>query len=200
MLNFFSVVLNDVYKQCAALLCSCFLFCSSLRVMKMFRSSIEYSLRNSTFNSFTVVPMEVSYKRSAALVFAGFLYRSSLNIESFREFWKTTLANLMLNFSLLLSLMSINNVLLCCSRASFSVSSRNHEVVQIFYTICSAKLSFKSFTIVLMQVSYQPSAVSFFACFLYCSSLNIETPRVSQDHTCKCDAEFFLSGSQWCLL
>ena len=169
-------------------------------VMKMFKSSIEYSLQNSTFNSFTVVPMEVSCKRSAALVFAGFLYRSSLNIESFREFWKTTLANLILNFSLLLSLMSINNVLLCCSRASFSVSSRNHEVVQIFYTICSAKLNFKSFTIVLMQVSYQRSAVSLFACFLYCSSLNIETPRVSQDHTCKCDAEFFLSGSQWCLL
>ena len=116
-------------------------------VMKMFKSSIEYSLQNSTFNSFTVVPMEVSCKRSAALVFAGFLYRSSLNIESFREFWKTTLANLILNFSLLLSLMSINNVLLCCSRASFSVSSRDHEVVQIFYTICSAKLSFKSFTI-----------------------------------------------------
>ena len=86
--------------------------------------------------------MEVSYKRSSALVFAGFLYRSSLNIESFREFWKATLANLILNFSLLLSLMPINNVLLCCSRASFSVSSRNHEVVQIFYTICSAKLSF----------------------------------------------------------
>ena len=31
MLNFFSVVVNDVsYKQCAALLWSCFLFCSSL--------------------------------------------------------------------------------------------------------------------------------------------------------------------------
>ena len=200
MLNFFSVVLNDVsYKQCAALLCSCFLFCSSLshENVQIFYRIFSAKL---SFNSFTVVPMEVSYKRSAALLFACFLYRSSLNIESFREFWKATFANLILNFSLLLSLMSINNVLLCCSRASFSVSSRNHEVVQIFYTICSAKLSFKSFTIVLMQVSYQRSAVSLFACFLYCSSLNIETPRVSQDHTCKCDAEFFLSGSQWCLL
>ena len=131
-----------------------------------------------SFKSFTVVLMDVSYKRSSALVFAGFLYRSSLNTESFREFWKTTLANLMLNFSLLLSLMSpINNVLLCCSRASFSVSSRNHENIQIFYRICSAKLSFNAFTIVLMEVSYRHSAALVFACFLYCSSLNIETLR-----------------------
>ena len=170
-------------------------------VMKMFKSSIEYSLQNSTFNSFTVVPMEVSCKRSAALVFAGFLYRSSLNIESFREFWKTTLANVMLNFfSVVLNDVSYKQcAALLCSCFLFC-SSLSHEVVQIFYTICSAKLSFKSFTIVLMQVSYQRSAVSLFACFLFCSSLNIETPRVSQDHTCKCDAEFFLSGSQWCLL
>ena len=71
----------------------------------------------------------------------------------------------------------INNVLLCCSRASFSVSSRNHETVQIFYRICSAKLSFKSFTIVLMEVSYRHSAALVFACFLYRSSLNTETLR-----------------------
>ena len=129
-----------------------------------------------SFNSFTVIPMEVSYKRSSALVFAGFLYRSSLNIESFREFWKTTLANLMIKFSLWLSLMSpINNVLLCCSRAYFSVSSRNHETVQIFYRICSAKLSFKSFTIVLMEDSYRLSSALVFAGLLYCSSLNVET-------------------------
>ena len=120
-----------------------------------------------SFNSFTVIPMEVSYKRSSALVFASFLYRSSLNIESFREFWKTTLANLMLKFSLWFSLITpINNLLLCCSRASLSVSSRNHENIQIFFRIWSAKLSFKSFTIVLMEVSYRHSAALVFACFL----------------------------------
>ena len=159
------------------LLWSCFLFCSSLshETVQIFYRICSAKL---SFKSFTVVLMDVSYKRSSALVFAGFLYRSSLNTESFREFWKTTLANLMLNFSLLLSLMSpINNVLLCCSRASFSVSSRNHENIQIFYRICSAKLSFNAFTIVLMEVSYRHSAALVFACFLYCSSLNIETLR-----------------------
>ena len=196
MLNFFSVVLNDVsYKQCAALLCSCFLFCSSLSVenVQIFCRICSAKL---SFNSFTVIPMEVSYKRSSALVFAGFLYRSSLNIESFREFWKTTLANLMLKFSLWLSLMSpINNVLLCCSRASFSVSSRNHETVQIFYRICSAKLSFKSFTIVLMEVSYRRSAALVFAGLLYCSSLNVETLWYFKKTTL---ANVMLTFSLWC--
>ena len=166
MLNFFSVVLNDVsYKQCAALLCSCFLFCSSLSLENV---QIFYRICSAklSFNSFTVIPMEVSYKRSSALVFAGFLYRSSLNIESFREFWKTTVANVMLNFSLWFSLIfPINNVLLCFSRAPFSGSSLSRENVQIFYRICSAKLSFKSFTIVLMDVSYKRSAALLFACF-----------------------------------
>ena len=50
------------------------------------------------FKWFTVVVMELSYRHSAALLFAGLLYCSSLNVETFREFRKTTLANLMLNF------------------------------------------------------------------------------------------------------
>ena len=78
----FSVVLNDVaYKQCTALLCSCFLFCSSLSHENV---QIFYRICSAklSFNSFTVVPMEVSYKRSAALLFACFLYCSSLNVET----------------------------------------------------------------------------------------------------------------------
>ena len=141
MLNFFSVVLNDLsYKQCAALLCSCFLFCSSLSVENV---QIFYRICSAklSFNSFTVIPMEVSYMRSSALVFAGFLYRSSLNTESFREFWKTTLANLMLNFSLLLSLMSpINNVLLCFARASYVVQV---SVMRVFK--CSVEYALQNF-------------------------------------------------------
>ena len=132
-------------------------------VMKMFKSSIEYALQNSV----SIHSLLFRWKSPISAALFCFLFRSSLNIESFREFWKTKLANLMLNFSLWFSLMSpINNVLLCCSRASFSVSSFNHEIVEIFYRICSAKLSFKSLTIVLMEVCYRHSAALVFACFL----------------------------------
>ena len=81
-------------------------------------------------------------------------------------------------FSLWFWLMSlINNLLLCFCRASFSGSNLSHEIVQIFYRICSAKLSFNSFTVVPMEVSYKRSAALLFACFLFCSSLKIETLR-----------------------
>ena len=198
MLNFFSVVLNDLsYKQCAALLCLCFLFCSSLSVENV---QIFYRICSAklSFNSFTVIPMEVSYMRSSALVFAGFLYRSSLNTESFREFWKTTLANLMLIFSLWFSLMfPINNLLLCFSPASFSGSSLILESVQIFYRICSANLSSKSFTIVLMEDSYRHSNALVFAGLVYCSSLNVETLWYFKKTTL---ANVMLTFSLWCLM
>ena len=78
------------------------------------------------------------------------------------------------DFFLWFSLMSpINNVLLCWSRASFSVSSFNHEIVEIFYRMCSAKLSFKSFTIVLMEVSYRHSNALVFA-GLYIVQVSLE--------------------------
>ena len=195
MLTFFSVVLNVVsYKQCAALLCSCFLFCSSLSHENV---QIFYRIcfAKLSFKSFTSVLREDSYRHSIALVFAGFLYCSSLKIETLREFRKTTLANLMLKFSLWLSLMSpINNVLLCCSRASFSVSSRNHETVQIFYRICSAKLSFNSFTVVPMEVSYKRSSALVCAGFLYRSSLEIESFREFWKNTL---ANVMLNFSLW---
>ena len=166
-------------------------------VMKMFKSSIEYALQN----SISIHSLLFRWKSPISAALLCFLYRSSLNIESFREFWKTKLANLMLNFSLRFSLMSpINNVLLCWSRASFSVSSFNHEIVEIFYRICSAKLSFKSLTIVLMEVCYRHSAALVFACFLYCSSFNIETLREFRMTTLANVMLIFFSGSDWCLL
>ena len=62
--DFFCVVLIDVsYKQCAALLCSCFLFCSSLshESLQMFGRICSAKL---CCKSFTIVLMEVSYKRT----------------------------------------------------------------------------------------------------------------------------------------
>ena len=74
-----------------------------------------------SFKLITTLPMEVSYGQSAALLFAGLLYCSSLNVETLWEFRNTTRANVMQNFSLWFWLMSpINNLLLCFSRASFS--------------------------------------------------------------------------------
>ena len=56
-----------------------------------------------SFKLITTLPMEVSYRQSAALHFAGLLYCSSLNVETLREFRKTTRANVKLNFSLVLN-------------------------------------------------------------------------------------------------
>ena len=129
-----------------------------------------------SFKSFTIVLMEVSYRHSAALVFACFLYCSSLNIETLREFRMTPLANVMLIFfSLVLNDVSYKQcAALLCSCFIFC-SSLSHKNAQIFYRICSAKLSFNSFTVVQREVSYKISSALLFACFLYCSSLNIET-------------------------
>ena len=122
MLNFFSVVLNDVsYKQCAALLCSCFLFCSSL-VMKMFKSSIEYSLQNSV----SIHSLLFRWKSpiSAALLcfsLASHIVQVSI-LKLFMSFGRLHLQMWYWIFSLWLSMMSpINNVLLCFGRASYFV-------------------------------------------------------------------------------
>ena len=59
--------------------------------------------------------MELSYKRSAALLLACFLYCSSLDFGSLREFRKTTLPILMLNF-FSVDLIDVSSVLwtMCC--------------------------------------------------------------------------------------
>ena len=127
----------------SALLCfsraSCFV---QVSIMKVFKSSIDYALRNFVSNLslvfcwsflsaqrcfafhflpilfkfqsqnflrvsvdcfwrfdselFCVVFTEVSCRHSAALIFMFFLFCSSLNVETFREYRWTTLANLML--------------------------------------------------------------------------------------------------------
>ena len=104
----------------------------------------------------------------------------------------------MLIFSLWFSLMSpINNLLLCFSPASFSGSSLSLESVQIFYRICSANLSSKSFTIVLMEDSYRHSNALVFAGLVYCSSLNVETLWYFKKTTL---ANVMLTFSLWCLM
>ena len=122
------------------LLCSCFLFCSSLshENVQIFYRIFSAKL---SFNSFTVVPMEVSYKRSAALLFACFLYCSSLNIETLFEFRKTTLANVMLNFfSLVLNDVFYKHCAALLWRSLFGWSL-SHEKFQSFCRICMFRKS-----------------------------------------------------------
>ena len=94
-----------------------------------------------SFKLITTLPMEVSYWQSAALLFAGLLYCSSLNVETLREFRKTTRANVKLNFSLWFSMMSpINNVLLWFALASYIVQV---SVMKVFK--CSVDYSLQNF-------------------------------------------------------
>ena len=127
-------------------------------VMKMFNSSEKYVLQN-FFKWFTVV-MELSYRNSAALLFASCLYCSIVNIETRREFRMTTLANVMLTFfSVVLNDVSYKQCSAMLCSCFLFCSSLSHENVQIFYRICSAKLSFNSFTFVPMEVSYKRSSL-----------------------------------------
>ena len=147
-------------------------------VMKMFKSSIEYSLQNSV----SIHSLLFRWKSpiSAALLcfsLASYIVQVSI-FKLFESFGWLHLQMWCWILSLWFSLISpINNLLLCFSRAPFSGSSLSHENVQFFYRICSAKLSFKSFTIVLMEDSYRLSAALLSAGLLYCSNLNIETLR-----------------------
>ena len=94
-----------------------------------------------SFKIITTLPMEVSYRQSAALLFAGSLYCSSLTVETLREFRKTTRANVKLNFSLWFSMMSpINNLLLWFARASYIVQV---SVMKVFK--CSVDYSLQNF-------------------------------------------------------
>ena len=81
------------------LLCFGAPFSVEVSVMKMFKASVEYVCSAKvSFKSFKIVPMEVSDWLSAALLSAGLLYRSNLNIETLRKSKKTRLANVLLNF------------------------------------------------------------------------------------------------------
>ena len=147
-------------------------------VMKMLKSSIEYALQISV----SIHSLLFRWKSpiSAALLcfsLASYIVQVSI-LKLFESFGRLHLQMWCWIFSLWFSLITpISNLLLCFSRASFSGSSLSHENVQIFHRICSAKLSFNSFTVVPVEVSYKRSAALVFACFLYCSSLNIETLR-----------------------
>ena len=141
-------------------------FLVQVSVMKMFKSSIEYALQNSVSNhsrlfwSKTLIGIAMLW-----FSLAYYIVQVSM-LRLFDSLRRLHLQKWCWLFSLWFSMMSpINNVLLCFARASFSGSSLSHENVQVFYRICSAKLSFKSFTIVLMEVSYKRSAALLFACF-----------------------------------
>ena len=161
----------------SALLCF-FRATSSVQVsiMKIFKSSIDYALRN-FFSIISLFFWWMSPIGTALLwFFAGFLFCSSLNIETIWEFRWSALANVMLRF---LSVFNVSSKQ--CSALLFSCylfsSSLNHEGLQIFDRLCSAKLCFKSFTFLLMEVSCLHSASLIFTFFLFCSSLNVETFR-----------------------
>ena len=145
-------------------------------IMKVFKSSMDYALRN--FVSIISLFFWWMSPSGTALLwfFACFLFCSSLNIETIWEFRWTALANVMLRF---LSVFNVSTkqcsaLLLSCYLFSLSL---NHEGLQIFDRLCSSKLCFKYFNFLLMDVSYRHSAALIFTFFLFCSSLNVETFR-----------------------
>ena len=191
----------------SALLCffraSCFV---QVSIMKVFKSSIDYALRNFVSNlSFffwwmSPIGTWMSPIGTALLwFFACFLFCSSLNIETIWEFRWTALANVMLRFLSVFIVSTKQCAALLLSRFLFC-SSLNHEGLQIFDRLCSAKLCFKSFLFLLMDVSYRHMDVSYrHSAALIFRLLSIlfksqcwNFSRVSVDYTCKCNAEISL--------
>ena len=168
-----SLVFNVSTKQCAALLFSCYLFCSSLNheALQIFDRLCSAKL---CFKSFTFLLMDFSYRHSAALI----LRLLSILLKS--QYWNylrvsvdyTCKCNA--EISLVFNVSTKQCAALILSRFLFC-SSLNHEGLQIFDRLCSAKLCFKSFTILLMEVFYRHSAALLFTLFLHCSSFNVET-------------------------
>ena len=147
-------------------------------VMKMFKSSIEYSLQNSV--SIHSLLFRWKSPRSAALLcfsLASYIVQVSI-LKLFESFARPHLQMWCWIFSLWFSMMSSINIVLLCFGAPFSVEA---SVMKMFKAsveyVCSAKVSFKSFTIVPMEVSDRLSAALLSAGLLYCSNLNIETLR-----------------------
>ena len=159
---------------CFAVLVLPFLF-KVVAIMKIFKSSIEYALQNSVSNHSPLFLWK-SLIGTALLWFLLASYNVQVSIlKLLGSFGWLHLIMWCWILSLWFAMISPINNLLCFSRAPFSGSSLSHENVQIFYRICSAKLSFKSFTIVLIEDSYRHSNALVFAGLLYCSSLNVET-------------------------
>ena len=154
-----------------------------------------------SFKLITTLPMEVAYRQSAALLFAGLLYCSSLKVETLREFRKTTRANVTLNFSLWFSMMSpINNVLLWFARASYIVQV---SVMKVFK--CSVDYSLQNFVSNYSLLFWWKSPIS---AALLCFSLAYYIVQVSMLKLFESSGRLhvqmwrwiFLSCSQWCLL
>ena len=177
----------------SALLCfsraSCFV---QVSIMKVFKSSINYALRNFVSN-LSLFFWWISPICTALLwFFACFLFCSSLNIETIWEFRWTAFANVMLRF---LSVFNVSTKQ--CSALLFwcylFCSSLNHEGLQIFDRLCSAKLCFNYFTFLLMDFSYWHSASLIFRLLsILLKSQYWKYLRVSVDYTCKCNVEISL--------
>ena len=147
-------------------------------VMKMFKSSIEYSLQNSV----SIHSLLFRWKSpiSAALLcfsLASYIVQVSI-LKLFLSFGRLHLQMWCWIFSLWFLMMSSINIVLLCFGAPFlvEVSVMKKFKASVEY-VCSAKVSFKSFTIVPMEVSDRLSAALLSAGLLYCSNLNIETLR-----------------------
>ena len=159
----------------SALLCfsraSCFV---QVSIMKVFKSPIDYALRNFVSNLSLFFWWKFSIGTALLWFFACFLFCSSLNIETIWEFRWTTLANVMLRF-LGFSMSPLNSALLCFSRASCFVQV---SIMKVFKSPIDYAL--RNFVSILSlffwwKFSIGTALLWFFACFLFCSSLNIET-------------------------
>ena len=83
----------------SALLCFfCATYSVQVSIMKVFKSSIDYALRNFVSNLSLFFWWKFSIVTALLWFFACFLFCSSLNIETIWEFRWTTLANVMLRF------------------------------------------------------------------------------------------------------
>ena len=151
-------------------------FLVQVSVMKIFKSSIEYALQN--WVSIHSLLFRWKSPISAALLWFSL---ASDNVQVsilklFESFGRLHFQMWCWIFSLWFSMMSSINIVLLCFGAPFSVEV---SVMKMFKAsveyVCSAKVSFKSFTIVLMEDSYRLSSALVFAGLLYCSSLNVET-------------------------
>ena len=156
----------------SALLCFfCATYSVQVSIMKVFKSSIDYALRNFVSNLslvfwwsflsaqrcfafhflptlfkfqywnylrvsvdcfwrfdselFCFVFTEVSCWHSAALIFMFFLFCSSLNVETFRKYRWTTLANLMLRF--LFGFQCLHSTVLCFASLALPVLCKSQS-------------------------------------------------------------------------
>ena len=159
---------------CFAVLVLPFLF--QVAIMKLFKSSIQYALQNSVSNHSRLFwcksPISAALFRFSL---ASYIVQISI-LKLLENLRRLDLQMWCWIFSLWISMMSSIKIVLLCFGAPFSVEV---SVMKMFKAsveyVCSAKVSFKSFTIVLIEDSYRHSNALVFAGLLYCSSLNVET-------------------------